>query len=270
MDKDKIIDFRKTQWSTNVNTLNRIKEDEQKWLFYAFATFGALISLYLSGKVLFFDSVIQKSLISPYLFFVCVVVILEVFIMFWLNQALNLRQQYYSTMARMLKAGLDLDEPLPEIWKSPEKNIKKSYKKRGLKRLYVEKMCWINDKSIIPEDCIDNDKKLLNEILAAENWMECATAPKSSKRVEIFMVVFLFGVVLSVITLSLLSNQNTKAESNTLIFSLIHVIVLSFIIWPYFVYPIWDRCKLRKIYWNDVKHIQKNILKVEDLILPRI
>ncbi len=256
------LEFKRIQWTNSAGTLSRIKADEQKWLFYAFAAFGGFFSLYLSGKATLPGTIDPKHAV---LVFNCIAVVLEIFILFWIGQSLTLRQQYYTAMGRLFTAEIQLGEVPPESWRFPPKEII-IHKKLILANIYIffGRICWIpRDKySEIKNKCLkSNNQKdkelnivLCHEIASANHWRNKATGPRDSKFYEILMVIFLFGITLIPIYFSLAPKD--LSDNFSLLLSLACYFLLSFLFWPFVVYPVFDRYKLQKVYWGDVKRIQ--------------
>jgi hypothetical protein len=262
MEENQLLEFRRIQWTSFANTLSRIKADEQKWLFYAFATFGGFVSLFFSGKAKFDISISTPNVMT---IFFWTSVVLEVFLIYWTEQTLTYRQQYYTTMGRLFNTEMNLEQLPPKNWSIPH------YKKFEIKSpvseilfIYFGRYCWIpKDKFVsIKQEFVktmdENDKSindaLYKEIVAANHWRSNATGPNESKIKEIFMVNVLFYIAILAIAFSLAGEEIINNYELQLFLSF--YAILSFFIWPLIFYPIIDKRKLRKVYWDNVKSIQ--------------
>ena len=109
------LDHQRDRWTRWAGVLNRIKEDEQRWLKVAFLLYGALLAFFSGslGSAMRFDTPgrnVAGLLIA--------VLTVHGAAWAWTMQALNLRTQYYRTMARLFAAELGLGLSLPKPWQN--------------------------------------------------------------------------------------------------------------------------------------------------------
>lgn len=102
-------------WEASSNTLTRIKSDETKWLFFAFAVIGGVLSTILVG---FGSKLVELPCRQGLTILMVVFGALQLFTAFWVGQALTLRKQYYTTLIRLLNAEVNLGHGVPSVWHS--------------------------------------------------------------------------------------------------------------------------------------------------------
>lgn len=77
------------EWKAHVRALERVKEDEQRWLLFAFVACGGMLGALFGGFGGAFDRAPTATRLTVFLAFVGSV---QVFAWFWARQALSERQ----------------------------------------------------------------------------------------------------------------------------------------------------------------------------------
>ena len=204
----------KDQWNNWSNAMNRIKQDEQKWLRAAMIIYGGLITIFL-GKIGVIFQKEAESTTQNYMFFnFILVVVLIIFshliAVVWTHQALVLRVQYYRTMARSRLTECKMSIPLPR-----------------------------------------NSPWLLTDF---NLWRERATRPNESKLSEMKMIggsIVATGII-GTIRFYVNSYPCLNLECEPITLSVILILLsLTGFLWPSFIYERRDKKKLKSHLFED-------------------
>jgi D-glycero-beta-D-manno-heptose 1-phosphate adenylyltransferase len=166
-------EFCQEAWRFEADRSTRIKNDEQRWLLFAFATFGSIVGMMFSFKGLG-DGFAGISSVDRVALLLGMAAAVHLFGWIWLRQSLTLRKQYYSCRAQVIKYGDALGVAIPGSWrvKPPFASLGKASEgeQPGGKR----------------------------EMAPSEEWRQQATGPRTGKLWEIASVCFLMAVALVV------------------------------------------------------------------------
>ena len=251
--------FRRDQWKSNSVTLNRIKQDEQRWLLFALVSFGGLLTLLFGGLG---DELARLTPGQVWGILVTTVVVVQGFTAFWVGQSLTLRKQYYTTLVRLLEAQIRLDQSLPAAWRLPLSEAE-SVEIEG--RLFLTLLgpilvrLWALDTdSVLNSGSESNAEKPQDQrtaMIVAELWRMKATTPHDSKLWEITVVSLAGALAIYAIGFRLTLETPHGSE----FWVALGVGTGLGLLWPLIWYPVLDRLKLRGVLSGDVVRLQRDL-----------